>query len=159
MTQTDKATDVSPVRKQPLGALPRLRSDVGQLFDRRWPSLFDWSRFMELQDSPEPRVDVIDQESDVLVKAELPGFAKEDIDVSVTDHTMTIRASRKEETEQDEDGDYYLREVSRHSIARTLQLPASVDYGKATASCRDGVLEVRLPKLAEAKRRRIAIES
>ncbi|MGI9327613.1 MAG: Hsp20/alpha crystallin family protein [Pseudomonadales bacterium] len=151
--------DVAATQRGPLSSLPKLETEMGRFFDRRWPGLLDWSRLSEMSELQAPSVDVLDQESDIVVRAEVPGFKKEEIDVSVTDNSMTIKASTKSETEKAEEGDYYLKEISQGYVSRTLRLPSEVDGEQAKATYKDGVLEVTVPKVAKAKRQRIEIQS
>ncbi len=121
---------------------------------REWPS---WAAEMAPFEGRVPRVDVIDREDEVLVKAELPGVDKDDVDVSMSGNTLTIKGSTKRE-EKEEKGDYYRCEISTGSFARTLTLPTDVDGEKAKAKFEDGVLELTLPKIEGAKRRSIKID-
>ena len=75
----------------------------------------------------------------------------------MSDNTVTIKGSVKHE-EKEEKGDYYRREISEGSYARTVMLPAEVDGSKAKAKFNDGLLELTLPKLEKSKRRSIAVE-
>jgi len=102
-----------------------------------------------------PNVDVIERDEEVLVRAELPGVEKKDIDVSVSDASVTITATPRATEER---GEYYCCEIGTLPYARTVQLPVEVDSGKAKASFRDGLLELRLPKTEHARRRAIEIE-
>jgi len=104
-----------------------------------------------------PKVDVIDREAEVVVRAELPGVEKDGVELTVTDQTLMLRAkTRHEETE--EKGEYYRHEMSRGEFQRTLQLPAAVDREKARATFRDGMLEVTLPKVERTPRTQINID-
>jgi HSP20 family protein len=103
-----------------------------------------------------PSVDLIDRDNEVVVKAELPGVDKKDLDISVTSNTVTIKGRTSHE-EKEEKGDYYRCEISRGEYARTLALPADVDETKAKASFKDGILELTLPKKEKAKKRKIEI--
>lgn len=103
-----------------------------------------------------PKVDVIERDKEVLVKAELPGVKKEDLDVSVSDTSVTIRASTRHE-EKKEEGEYYRREMSRGEFVRTLGLPAEVDGAKAKASFKDGILELTVPKVVESRRHKVSV--
>ncbi|MFP4614903.1 MAG: Hsp20/alpha crystallin family protein [Thiohalorhabdus sp.] len=106
-----------------------------------------------------PRVDVQDRESDILVRAELPGVKKDDLDVSLSENTVTIKATTRQEKEEGEkEGDYYRREIASGSFARTVALPGEVDGDNAKAQFEDGILELTLPKREQAKRRRIKVE-
>lgn len=137
--------------------------------DREFESLFrrGWRHpllggFNELNVEPAfegkvPTVDVIDQDDQVLIKAELPGIDKKDLDISVTDETVSIKGTTRVEKEE-EKGDYYRREISQGSYQRVLAIPANVDSTKAKAKFRDGVLELSLPKTEKSNRKKIAIE-
>jgi len=92
----------------------------------------------------------------VVVRAEMPGYKKEDIDISVSNSTLTIKGETKSE-EKEEKGDYYRCEISRGAFSRMIPLPAEVDDAKAKASMKDGVLELTLPKLEKSRRHAIAI--
>jgi len=92
-----------------------------------------------------PAVDVFQTDDEVVVKAQLPGVKKEDVDVSLEENTLTIRAETKREEEVDEDG-YFRRELRYGTFARRLPLPAAVDEEQVSAQMNDGVLEVRAKK-------------
>lgn len=118
-----------------------------------WPA---WSEAAALEGRL-PKVDVIDRDDEVLVRAELPGVQKENLDVSVTDNTVTIKAETKRE-EKEEKGDFYRHEITRGTFARTVMLPSAVNSEDVRAKFKDGVLELKLPKIEKAKRRNIAID-
>lgn len=131
-------------------------------FPSSWMRSFHWPRpsWGELSapfEGKTPKVDVIDRENEVVVKAELPGVDKKDLDVSVTRNSVTIKGSTSHE-EKEEKGDYYRCEMSRGSYSRTLPLPAEVDEDKAKADYKDGILELTLPKVEKAKRKTIKVE-
>ena len=92
-----------------------------------------------------------------MIEAELPGVAKDDLDVSMTENSVTISAKTSRE-EKEEKGDYYRREMSRGAFSRTVPLPVEVDGSKAKATFKDGVMRLVLPKSEPAKRRRIKVE-
>jgi HSP20 family protein len=105
-----------------------------------------------------PRVDVLDRDNEIVVRAEIPGVSKEDLDVSLTDDTVTIRGTARHEEEREEKGQYYRRELEYGEFSRTVTLPTSVDTNKAAAKFHDGILELTLPKMEGAKRRTVKIE-
>ncbi len=130
-------------------------------FPRGWlrPTRWEWPEWSELAAPFEgriPKVDVVERDEDILVKAELPGVDKKDLDVSVTDNTLTIKATTREETEKEE-GEYHRHEIVSGSFARSILLPAEVDGDKAKATFKDGLLELTIPKVAKAKRRKIEV--
>ena len=104
-----------------------------------------------------PRVNVIERDDEVIVKAEVPGVDKKDLDISVTDDTVSIKGSTRHE-EKDEEGDYYHCEISRGSFSRVVPLPAEVDAEKASSKFKDGILELTLPKIKKAKRHSIKVD-
>lgn len=150
---------------RPAGALSPF-DEMERLFEgffgRGWPSplRWEWPSWAELP-APfagrMPRIDVIDRDGEVLIKAEVPGVKKEDLDISVSGNTVTIKGQSSRE-EKEEKGDYYRSEISRGSFSRMVALPAEVDAAKATTSFRDGVLELTLPKLKKTTRHSIKID-
>lgn len=132
-----------------------------QFMHRNWlrPWHFEWPSLPEfrLPELKMPKVDVIDRDGEVLVKAEIPGVDKKDLDISVGEDSVTIRGETRKE-EKEEKGDYYRSEISRGSFSRTIALPAAVDGAKASAAFKDGVLELTLPKVKVTQRHKVAIK-
>ena len=131
-------------------------------FPRGWmrPLRWEWPSWGELPmpfEGKMPRVDVIDRDTEIVVRAELPGVEKQDVEVSTTENTVTIKGSTRRE-EKEEKGNYYRCEISRGSFSRTVALPGDVDSNKAKATFKDGVLELTLPKIEKSKRRTITVE-
>ncbi|RQW77057.1 MAG: Hsp20/alpha crystallin family protein [Geobacter sp.] len=106
-----------------------------------------------------PQVDIYEDRNDVVVKAEIPGIKKEDIEINVKENMITISGEKKGE-EKVERKDYYRLERSFGSFSRHLHLPTDIQADKAKATFRDGVLEVRIPKSEAAKQqtKKIPIE-
>jgi HSP20 family protein len=120
----------------------------------------EWPRRLELAAPFEgrmPKVDMLDRENEVVVRAELPGIVKDDLEVTVTGHSVTIRAETKHEEKKEEEK-YYRHEMSRGEYQRTLALPVTVDENKAKATFEDGVLELTLPKMEKARQRKVKVE-
>jgi len=143
----------------PFDEMDRLFDDY---FSRGWlsPFRFEWPLHRAAAapfEGKTPHVDLIENEDDVIIKAELPGVDKKDLDISLTSNTVTIKGSTSHE-EKEEKGNYYRREISRGSYSRTLSLPVDVDEDKARAKLKDGYLELVLPKSAKAKKRTIKVE-
>ncbi len=140
--------------------------EMDRFFDnyitRGWFQPFRWHKpeFVDqnyLFESKVPCVDVIDKGTEILVKAELPGVEKKDLDISVTKNSVTIKGTtRHEETE--EKGDYYHSEISQASYQRTIMLPSEVFEEKAKAKFKDGILKLTLPKMEKATNRKITVE-
>jgi HSP20 family protein len=113
----------------------RMNEQVEQLgrFDGNWMRSSDFA------------IDVAEHDADVVVTADLPGFEKSDIDVSVSERTLTIRADRDVDAAH-EAGSYLRRERRHTSVRRSVPLPAHVVEDDATASYKNGVLTVTLPR-------------
>lgn len=126
---------------------------------RPWPSLWrrQWPAWRELAELEVPKVDVIDREDEILVRAEVPGVEKKDLEISTSDNSVTIKGSTKHEAKE-EKGDFYRCEMSRGAFSRTVMLPAQVDSEKGKASLHEGVLELTLPKIEKSKRRTISVD-
>jgi len=104
-----------------------------------------------------PRADVIERDEDVLVRAQIPGIEKENLDISLTENSITIKGhSHREEKEESEH--YFRREISEGSFTRTLGLPGDVDIDSAKASFKDGVLEVNIKKTKKSRRHSVKVE-
>ncbi len=149
------------IQKAPPRVVGSPFESMERMFDdflgRGWlrPFRRDWPAFPEI-DLTMPKVDVIDRDDDVVVRAEVPAVKKEDIEVSISGNTVTIKGESKHE-EKEEKGDYYRAEISRGAFSRMVTLPAEVDESKAKAALKDGVLELTLPKVQKAKRRTIKV--
>jgi HSP20 family protein len=103
-----------------------------------------------------PPMDLVEADEHFILKADLPGLTEADVNIEVQDGTLTISGERKAEREQRERG-WYRIERSFGSFNRSLTLPDGVDPDSIDASFSDGVLEIRIPKPAERKPRRISI--
>jgi HSP20 family protein len=131
--------------------LPSLRDELNRLFDFALPT-----RDSGLFSGWTPALDVFDEKDNFVVKAELPGMKKEDIDINVHNGVLTISGERKHDTEKKE-GQTFRSERYFGRFQRSLTLPAAVDVQKVKASYKDGVLTIDLPKAEEAKPKQIAI--
>ena len=158
----EKKDEVTVERDQPPRSLSPFE-EMDRMFDsffpRRWMQPFRWEmpHFPELAELKMPKVDIIDRDKEIVVKAELPGVTKEDIDLSITDNTVTIKATTSHE-EKEEQGNYYRCEISRGSFSRTVALPGDVDADNARATFNDGILELTMPKVERSHRRSISVD-
>lgn len=96
-------------------------------------------------------LDVIDEHGDVVVRAELPGVGKEDVEVTLTGSRLTIRAQKRKDEEIKEEH-FYRSERRFGEIVRSVDVPPEVDPERISASFKDGVLEIRLPQTAGTSR-------
>jgi HSP20 family protein len=112
-----------------------------------WPRL----KMAEMEEVT-PKIDIYEDGDDFMVKAEMPGMRKEDIEVSLTDSMITISGEKKKE-DKVEKKNYYRMERSYGAFTRSFRLPQEIQTDKAKATFKDGVLEVRVPKTEEAKKK------
>ncbi len=138
-------------------------NDFEQWFDRMvedfwrrpFPSLLRPERWWPLEGgmtSRIPAVDVYEEKDDVVIKAEIPGLAKEDISVQVTDATLTLKGEKKREEAINED-DYSCRERAFGAFTRVVELPCEVKSEQVKASVKNGLLEVRCRRLRRLRRK------
>lgn len=135
--------------------IERMFSDF---FDRRWSPLRGgrwWPT--KTADITAPAIDIYEEKDEIVAKAELPGVEKDDIHVDVSDNILTIKGEKKKEEEIKEE-DYYRSERSYGAFVRTVALPKDVQVDKARASFKNGLLEVRIPKTEEAKKKEFKVK-
>jgi HSP20 family protein len=104
-------------------------------------------------------IDVYQTDDDVVIEASMPGVKPEDIDISVTGDTLTLRGEVREEKETTGEREYRVRERRYRHFARSLTLPSTVDSDKAAATMDNGILTLRIPKAEEAKPRQIEVKT
>jgi HSP20 family protein len=105
-----------------------------------------------------PPVDIYETDDALVMKAELPGFSKDDISIEMKENTLVIKGERKREDEVKE-GNYHRSERTYGAFQRSFLLPTTVDQEKVRAAYKDGVLELRLPKVQAAQPKRIAVSA
>ncbi len=137
-----------------------LRNEVENLFNLAFGRLTETDdengRGSQLLEGWFPAVDVFEDKDNLLVKAELPGMKKEDIEIAMQDNYLTLSGERKQEQKYEE-GDVYRSERWAGRFHRTITLPCRVDTEKIKATYNEGVLTVTLPKAEEAKPKQIPI--
>lgn len=173
-TKAQPASSAKPAvtRERSLASLPAFEQ-MEKLFEeflsRRWPRLgsgdwpkwadLDWPELAKLAVSPMPSVDITEEDGNLVVRAEVPGVKKKDLSVTISERMLTIKGHSHSESERKlGDGEGHRREIRRGAFSRTLLLPSDVDAGKAAATCRDGVLELVLPKRAGARETTVALK-
>jgi HSP20 family protein len=156
--QEGQVTETHPVHAlTPLQEMERLFDTFSR---RSWlrPWRFEWPSFPETAFNGRiPNVDVIDDENEIVVRAEVPGVEKKDLDISVGEDSVTIKGSTRHE-EKETKGDYYRHEITSGAFSRTVGLPAAVDGAKAKADFKNGVLNLTLPKVEKAKRHTVKLD-
>ncbi|MBM4463195.1 MAG: Hsp20/alpha crystallin family protein [Chloroflexi bacterium] len=144
------------MRWDPFKEMMSLRQAMDRLFEdsfvRRphwWPALAEGALPLSLE--------MYQTASDVVVKAAVPGVKPEEVDISITGDTLTIKGERKEEKEVKEEN-YFLKEHVYGSYNRTIILPAPVQADKAEAVFENGILTLTLPKKEEVKPKQVKIK-
>jgi HSP20 family protein len=132
----------------------RLRDEINRLVN---PSSDDWTRRSELLEGWGPPVEFYEEEHCIRVKADLPGFEKEDIEISIYGGTLNISGERKNAEREAKEG--CRPQWSYGRFYRSIQLSGPVDLNQAIATYREGVLSVCLPKIAQAQRKQIEIKT
>ena len=104
-------------------------------------------------------LDVIENDDEFIVKADVAGIDPENIDITYTDNNLSIKGEMTEEHEEKgEEGRYHLRERRYGTFSRTISMPGSVDVDNIEAETENGVLKIHLPKKEEVKPRRIEVK-
>ena len=141
-------------RPSPFGELLTLRQAMDRLFD---DTMFrPMGGFAGTEYSRVP-LDVRTTPDALLVEASLPGVKPEDVEITVENGTLTIKAEEGAERSTDEGG-WLVREISRGSVMRTVTLPSGLEADKAEATFEHGVLRLRIPKAEQVKPRQIRIQ-
>lgn len=104
-----------------------------------------------------PAVDVSESDGDLVVTAELPGLARDNVDIDLSDGVLTIRGEKQEETERDEQSMHVI-ERNFGTFSRSFTLPYEVDENKVNAEFRNGILRIVLPRSERARGRKIEIK-
>jgi HSP20 family protein len=105
-----------------------------------------------------PGIEMYEKADKFIVRAELPGMKKDEIDISVVGSTLTISGEKKAEADV-ADEDYYRCELCYSKFSRSIGLPTAVDTAKVDASYENGILEITLPKVEAAKPKKIAVKA
>jgi HSP20 family protein len=141
-----------PVYWRPHFGLRGLQDEMNRIFSDFFDETSE-TKFSQLT----PSLDVVDGKDDIQVHVELPGIAREDVDISLKDDVLTVRGEKREKKEEKGENRYYV-ERSYGTFSRTVNLPARVRADQVKASYKDGVLEIKLPKAEEAKAREVHVD-
>jgi HSP20 family protein len=141
------------VRWDPGRELDSLQSDMNRLFDSffggRTPTGVGNRRWM-------PAMDLVETDETLILRADLPGLGKDDVEIEVKDNVLTVSGERKTEHEEKAEG-FYRAERAFGRFSRSLSLPEGIDADRVSASFDRGVLEVKIPKPEERKPHRVQI--
>ncbi len=105
-----------------------------------------------------PPVDIFEKSDHLVIRAEIPGVQKDDMDVRIENGVLTLHGERKQEADVREENAYRMERIYG-TFTRSFLLPTTVDSAKITATYKDGVLEVSVPKAEAAKPKQVVIEA
>jgi len=127
---------------------PRRWMETFEPFGWKWPTDIDLERSL--------RLDIIDRDKELVVRGELPGVEKDDVEVTIAGNRLMIEAEREFE-EVDEKDEFYRHELGYGKLTRTVALPDEVDPDNIHAELKDGILKVTLPKIRAAERHTVKV--
>jgi HSP20 family protein len=140
-------------RTNPFDELFTLRRAVDRLFD---DDVFHPRTWRTISLGAEPALDITTTPDELVVKASLPGWKPEDVEITLTGSTLTISGEMKEEARREEES-WVLNEIRRAGFSRTLELPEGLIGDRATATYEHGILTLHIPKAEEVKPKQIRI--
>jgi len=139
--------------------------EVENTFDRLFGNSWGWPNFSQMpqlhsanhEQSRLPKIDLFDSKNAMLVRAELPGLSKEDVEVTLDGDVLKIKGHVTSE-KLDEGEEYYKQEIHNASFSRSISVSNNIDGASIEASLKDGVLSVTLPKAKESKKRTVNVQ-
>lgn len=141
------------IRWEPARDMMTLREAMDQLFNDAFTRPLGGAALTQA-----PAIDLYQDSDKVVVKASLPGFKPEDVQISVTGDVLTLRGEYKHENDQKEKT-YHLREQHYSSFERSVRLPSEIQADKANADFENGILTISLPKAESVKPRMVTINA
>ena len=131
-----------------------------QMVDEMWSSwpFASARRAQSSQPLLRPAMDIVENDQEVILRLDLPGLKADDVNVSVEDHTLTISGEFGDTIEREGDR-YHYRERRLGNFQRSVRLPSTVDTENVEATFENGVLNITLPKLAQAQPKRISVKA
>ena len=134
------------VRKAPENFIRTVNDEISSLLNRHFDSYFPEAAYWEDMDKYSMPVEMTDKGKEFIVKAELPGVKKEDLDIDIDKKYITINAKKEEECEVDENS-YKKSEFKYGEFSRTVYFPEEIDVEKTEAKLEHGVLKINAPKV------------
>jgi HSP20 family protein len=144
------------VRYNPMREMANFTQGMDAMFKDFFGDHF-WSDRAEPTRGWNPKVDIFEDDDNIILKAELPGVEKDKIAIDVDGRVLTVKGERSSDKEVKED-DYYMRERSYGKFERAFTLPAETDSEQIKAEYKDGVLQLNIPKPASSKPKQITIQ-
>lgn len=149
-------------RWRPRAMMPsRMMEEMERMMEEsfgEWPWRVIWRRAPEEEMAWSPSIDMYEKEDAFIIRADIPGVSKDDIDISMTGDTLTIRGERKLPADIKRE-EYECSEICYGTFSRSITLPAAVDAEKIEATYENGILEIRLTKVREAMPQKVQIKA
>jgi HSP20 family protein len=147
---------MSLIRWDPFDDLASLRESMDKLFEEFFSDRPGRGR-RAVPTVWQPAIEAYETDHDVVVRAELPGVDPNQVEITITEDSLTIKGEAKSELE-DKRRNYYRRELRYGSFLRSIALPSGVQSDQAKATFKNGILEIRVPKSERAKPKTVKIE-
>ena len=148
--------DILPWKRNKDKHAKELRREIDSMYDRFFEPDFLPSASVFGKGKWGPKLDISEGRKDITVKAEIPGIEAKDLDISIDGRMLNIRGEKKQEQTEKEET-YYRVERSYGYFNRTIELPAEVDPEKVDASCKKGILKIKLRKTKPSETKRIKV--
>jgi HSP20 family protein len=145
-----------PVRRTPFGDIADVQETLRDMLDIRWP--FGPRVARTIAELQEPAIDMFERNGNLVVKAEMPGIEPEKIEVTVAAGELRISGERSEEKEVKEE-DYYRAERRYGRVFRSVTLPEGCDAAAVTATSKDGVVEIVIPRKAAEATKKVEVKA
>ena len=144
------------IRWDPFREMVSLRDAMDRLFEE---SFVRPSGERSMGEARTLALDMYETDDDLVVEASLPNIGPDDVDISIVGNSLTIKGEMEREEEKEEKGKDYFRERRYGAFQRTVSLPVEVNADEAEATFENGVLKLSLPKVEEAKPKRITVKA
>lgn len=145
------------IRYEPLGMLRRFHDEVGRLFDEGYYGTANGDQSSAVTSHWAPAVDIKEESGRYLLRADVPGVDPNDIEITMENGVLTIKGERKHEQKEEREG-YKRVERVYGTFYRRFTLPDTADADKVSASSKNGVLEVSIPKQEKVQPRKIKVD-
>jgi HSP20 family protein len=160
MAETEHKVNVAAGAPAPGGPFEELERWLNEYLPRAWIRRWgspSWGELTRPIERLAPRIDIIERDEEVVLFAELPGVAKDDLELIVYEQTVTIKGNTRRRT-ADSEGEYFRAEIAAGDFSRSVSLPGRVEAEKSQAKFTDGLLELRIPKRYKTRHQRVKID-
>ena len=144
------------IRYEPMGMLRRFHDEVSRLFDEDYYGVAGGDQSSAATSHWAPAVDIKEEQDSYVLRADVPGVDSKDIEITMENGVLTIKGERKHENSEEREG-YKRVERVYGTFFRRFTLPDTADADKVSASSKNGVLEVTIPKQEKVQPRKIKV--